>query len=126
MESSVPVPEVVVLVKEMELSAPVSKAVNLEAGALGQIMVPTVKAAIPISKEDVGPIVEDPLPGESVTPETRRMFLLPAPNMTTPIAIATSRQWQSLFALELAQPSALLAITQGSYWQIQFPPPFCI
>lgn len=88
LESSIPVPKVVVSVGEMEITTPVSEAIILEAGGLDQeeLVVSTVEPAVQTSEEGADLIEEGPLLGENVILEAKMDIPVPSPKVIVPIA----------------------------------------
>lgn len=75
-------------------------------------MVLTVESVIPILEENVGPIVVDPLPRESTTPEVEVDIPFASLEMIAPAVMTDEPSLPAVDSpLEPAQPSPLLAIT---------------
>lgn len=128
MESPIHALEAMACEQEIEPSVLVSDVVAPEAEALVQeaFIVLPIESVISISDESVGPMGEDPLPGESVALEAEidipSAIEMNAPTVSTdePSVPVTDSP------LDPAHPSPPLAIAQGSYRPRQLFSSLCI
>lgn len=119
-----PVPEVVAIEKEMEGSIPVSEAVSFEGDILGQedTGFPIVEPTILDSGEGVSPVVEDPLPRETITLKTEAAIPTTASEMTTPTVRSGELEVPITdVPVELTQDSFFLTITRGPTAPVNYP-----